>query len=113
MSVLRIVLSAVGFACVLLTVEPLPADAQNAGPGGPGAPRTKEQFDNMMANQWKHMVRGTTAALAEKQTAADLAAFTRNYYKALVEQGFSETEALALVGRISLPIGGARQPPRN
>ena len=56
------------------------------------------QFD-----QWKHAVRGTSAALAEPKTAANLAAFTRNYYRALIEQGFSEEEALSLVGRISFP----------
>ena len=56
-----------------------------------------------MANQWKHAVRGTSAALAESQTAANLAAFTRNYYRALIEQGFSEDQALSLVGRISFP----------
>ena len=70
--------------------------------------RTKEQYETLMANQWKHMVRGTTAALAEPKTAADLAAFTRNYYNALVDRGFSKDEALTLVGRMSLPLGGGR-----
>jgi len=94
------------FASSISTVGPCFAD-DAVRAGGPSGARTKQQFEGLMADQWKHMVRGTTAALSEPKTAADLAAFTRNYYEALVKQGFSEAEALALVGRVSFPIGGS------
>jgi hypothetical protein len=42
--------------------------------------------------------------LAEPETARKLASFTRNYYQALIEAGFTESQALEIVIRAGVPL---------
>ena len=47
--------------------------------------------------------------MAEPQIAQNFATFTRNYYQALVDRGFSEEEALKIVTASGLPsMGGGK-----
>lgn len=42
--------------------------------------------------------------LAQPETADKLAAYTRNYYQALLKRGFSKEEALAITQHIGIPV---------
>ena len=50
-------------------------------------------------------------ALATPETAKQLAAFTRNYYEALIAKGFSKDEALKIVMAVAIPAVNAAPPP--
>jgi hypothetical protein len=63
-----------------------------------------QQMPNMMSDMMRQVMQSTTAALAEPQTAQNLARFTRNYYTALVAQGFTEEQAMRIVANISFPM---------
>jgi hypothetical protein len=62
------------------------------------------QMPRMMSDMMRQVLQSTTAALAEPQTAQDLARFTRNYYTALVAQGFSEEQAMRIVSNVGFPM---------
>jgi hypothetical protein len=50
-------------------------------------------------------------ALATPETAKQLAAFTRNYYEALIAKGFSKDEALKIIMSVAIPAVNAAPPP--
>jgi hypothetical protein len=56
-------------------------------------------FGNVMSN----MFEGLTTVLARPEVADRLAAFTRNYYEALVRRGFSPEESLRIVAAVGIP----------
>ena len=58
----------------------------------------------MMTEVMHHVTRSTMAALAEPETARNLARFTRNYYTALVAEGFSEEQAMRIVSSMGFPV---------
>ena len=58
----------------------------------------------MMGEMMRQVLQSTTAALAEPQTAQNLARFTRNYFTALVAQGFTEEQALRIVSNVGFPM---------
>lgn len=57
----------------------------------------------MMSTMLQNLTQSTMAALAEPRTAQDLAKFIRNYYQALMAQGFTHDEALRIVTSVGLP----------
>lgn len=57
----------------------------------------------MMSATLHNLTQGTMQALAEPETAQNLAKFVRNYYQALIAQGFSREEALRIVSNVGLP----------
>jgi hypothetical protein len=63
-----------------------------------------QQMPRMMSDMMRQVMQSTTAALADPQTAQNLARFTRNYYTALVAQGFTEDQAMRIVASIGFPM---------
>ena len=57
----------------------------------------------MMSTMLQNLTQSTMAALADPRTAQDLAKFIRNYYQALMAQGFTPEEALRIVSSVGLP----------
>lgn len=51
---------------------------------------------------------GIVAGLAKPETAKKLAKFTKNYFDALVAEGFTRDEALQIVKAFTMPSGGVR-----
>lgn len=63
----------------------------------------------MMAQMMTTMVEAMSQTFAKKEIADNFAAFTRNYYLALVKNGFTEEEALKIVISSGLPSMGGKQ----
>jgi hypothetical protein len=61
----------------------------------------------MMTPMWAKMaeasITSTFAALSKPEAAERLAAFTRNYYNALLKKGFTKDEALRIVTSTGIP----------
>lgn len=57
----------------------------------------------MIAATLRNVTQGTMSALAEPEVARNLARFTRNYYEALMAEGFTREEALRIVSSIGFP----------
>ena len=57
----------------------------------------------MMADVMRQATQSTMAVLVEPETAQSLARFTRNYYTALVAQGFTEEQAIQIVSSVGFP----------
>ena len=57
----------------------------------------------MMTATLRNVTQSTMAALAEPETARNLAKFMRNYYQALIAEGFTRPEALQILGSVGLP----------
>jgi hypothetical protein len=51
----------------------------------------------------EQMLQGTFAALARPETTEQLAAFSKRYYDALIEQGFEPDQALRIVVGFGIP----------
>jgi hypothetical protein len=75
-----------------------------------GKEMSSKEMENMMSGMNQGMSKMMTAMyggildlFAQKDTAAKLAAFTRNYYDELVKQGFKEEEALKIVASTGMP----------
>ena len=87
--------------------------ARPAGPQGERpTPEMMQQQMQMMAPMMGQMMQAMMQAmlttLARKETADQIATFTKNYYDALVAKGFSREDALKIVmahGIPSLPTG--------
>ena len=61
----------------------------------------------MMGEMMSSMLKSMSKTLAEPQIAQNLATFTRNYYQALIDRGFTEEQALKIVTSTGLPnLGG-------
>jgi len=66
-------------------------------------------FGNMFGNMMTSMFEGMLVVLERPETAERMAAFTRNYYEALVRRGFTREEALRIVATVGIPpMGGMR-----
>jgi hypothetical protein len=66
---------------------------------------TKQMNDMgpVFGNMAQSMLQARLAALADPKTTEQLAKFSRNYFKALVAQGFSEEQALKIVTSVGMP----------
>jgi len=63
----------------------------------------------MMGEMMASMVKSMSKTMAEPEVAQNLATFTRNYYQALVDRGFTEEEALKIVTSSGFPmLGGGK-----
>ena len=62
----------------------------------------------MMAQMMSSMVEAMSQTFAKKEVADNFAMFTRNYYIALVKNGFTEEEALKIVISSGLPSMGGK-----
>lgn len=83
--------------------EPSPADTARAEQPPAEMNQQMEQMQGMMASVMRQVTQSTMEALADPETARNLARFTRNYYNALVEQGFTEEQALRIVSSMGFP----------
>jgi hypothetical protein len=77
-------------------------------PGGPTvvADSIRTMMDTMgpmFGNLMGTMYEGMLNALSRPETAEKLAAFTRNYYEALVRHGFTPEQALRIVSTVGIP----------
>ncbi len=63
----------------------------------------------MMAQMMTTMVEAMSKTFAKQEIADNFAMFTRNYYLALVKNGFTEEEALKIVISSGLPSMGGKQ----
>lgn len=66
---------------------------------------TKQMNDMgpVFGNMALSMLQARLAALADPKTTEQLAKFSRNYFNALVAQGFSEDQALKIVTSVGVP----------
>ena len=64
----------------------------------------------VMGQMMSVMMESMAKTLAQKQVAENLATFSRNYYLALINRGFSEDEAMRIVTAAGIPTtGGGKQ----
>lgn len=83
--------------------EPTPADTARGQLPPAEMNQQMEQMQGMMASVMRNVTQSTMEALADPETARNLARFTRNYYNALVEEGFTEEQALRIVSSMGFP----------
>jgi hypothetical protein len=57
----------------------------------------------MMSQMMQSMMQGMLLQLAKPETAQHLAAFSKNYFDALVAKGFTRDEALRIVVSVGMP----------
>ncbi|MCM8794959.1 MAG: hypothetical protein NC819_04065 [Candidatus Omnitrophica bacterium] len=62
-----------------------------------------QQMQEMMGFMMGQMMDGMAKTMAQKQFAENLAIFTRNYYDALINRGFTEEQALKIVTASGIP----------
>lgn len=97
----------------LVVLLPNVSRAQERAPGDTAQTQPQEQSTDMrrqmqamtpmMADVMRAVTQSGLQALADPETARNLARFTRNYYEALMEQGFSEEQALRIVTSVGFP----------
>ncbi len=88
-----------------------PSELQRSEGRGEGQPSPEEQqmMQQMMGSMMGLMMEGMARSMAKPEFAKNMAIFMRNYYKALIEQGFTEEEAMRVVISSGLPsLGGQR-----
>jgi len=93
-------------------------EQQQAGPVArgnrqPSAEEVRQMMQGvmgpMMGEMMSSMLKSLSKTLAEPQVAQNFAAFTRNYYQALLDRGFTADEALKIVSSAGLPsVGGSK-----
>jgi hypothetical protein len=70
-------------------------------------PDLQEQMERM-APLWRQMSVGvievTLEELSKKETADQLATFTRNFYESLLEKRFTKVEAIEIVKAVGIPF---------
>ena len=95
-----------------LANKPPPEPATTGGEGKPvQSPEAMRQQMGAMSpigEMMGHMMKSMAQAMADPVVAGSYATFMRNYYLALVEQGFSKDEALNIVKATGLPSLGQR-----
>ena len=77
-----------------LPSRPTPAQIQQ---------QMEQMMGPMMAMMVSQMIEGMSKTLAKPEVAGNYAAFMRNYYLALVKQGFSEEQAMRIISSGGLP----------
>ncbi len=65
--------------------------------------RQMEMMGPMFGQMMRVMMQAQFEVLSQPETAEKLAAYTRNYYEALIEQGFSKQEALEIAMNVGIP----------
>ncbi len=95
-----LVLGAVLLLAGTLVVIQGPADA--AADESPPAEMVRDMLP-VMGDMVGTMMNGMFKELARPESARRLAAFTRNYYEALLEEGFTEGQAMEIVTAFSVP----------
>lgn len=83
--------------------ERVPADTAQAQQQSTEMRRQMQAMTPMMADVMRAVTQSGMEALADPETARNLARFTRNYFEALVAQGFSEEQALRIVAGVGFP----------
>lgn len=73
-----------------------PADMQKA----------MEEMGPAMGSMMEQMMTGMFLLLSRPETAERLAAFTKNYYDALIKKGFTKEEAMQIVTHMGVPSLG-------
>jgi hypothetical protein len=61
------------------------------------------QMGPMYETMMKAMIEGTLKALGEPENVERMAVFTRQYYEALIKQGFTKEAALQIVAGVGVP----------
>ena len=85
------------------------AQPQSRGNRQPTAAEMQEMMGPMMGEMMSNMLKSMSKTMAEPQIAQNFATFTRNYYQALTDRGFSEEEAMKIVTASGLPsMGGGK-----
>ena len=78
----------------------------------PSAEEVREMMQGvmgpMMGEMMSSMLKAMTKTMAEPQIAQNMAVFARNYYKALMDQGFTEEQALKIVTSTTVPNPGGK-----
>lgn len=82
---------------------PLCEGVPNEAMGSDSVRRMMTQMGPMFGNVMSNMYEGLVNTLARPDVADRLAAFTRNYYEALVRRGFTQEEALRIVAAVGIP----------
>jgi len=95
-----LVLGAVLLLAGTLVVIQGPADA--AADESPPAEMVRDMLP-VMGDMVGTMMNGMFKELARPESARRLAAFTRNYYEALLEEGFTEGQAMEIATAFSVP----------
>jgi hypothetical protein len=60
----------------------------------------------MMSQMAEASMAATLRALSRPEAAEQLAAFSRNYYNALIKKGFTKDQAFNIVMSVRMPLGG-------
>ncbi|MCD6060847.1 MAG: hypothetical protein K0S16_1158 [Moraxellaceae bacterium] len=82
--------------------EPCPGQAYTP----PSKADIQQQMNEMgpvFGNMASSMLQARLSALADPKTTEQLARFSRNYFNALVTQGFTEEQALKIVTAVGVP----------
>ena len=74
----------------------------------PTAAEVQQIMGPMMGEMMSSMLKSITKTMADPQIAQNMATFARNYYKALIERGFTEEEALKIVTSTGIPSMGGK-----
>ena len=86
-----------------------PEQPRAASSRSPSAAEMQQMMGPMMGEMMSGMLKAVSKTMADPQIAQNFATFTRNYYKALIAQGFSEEEAMKIVMASGLPsVGGGK-----
>ncbi|MDO8730184.1 MAG: hypothetical protein Q7J69_03235 [Candidatus Omnitrophota bacterium] len=89
--------------------QEISAQPQSRANRQPTAAEMQEIMGPMMGEMMSNMLKAMSKTMAEPQIAQNFATFTRNYYQALTDRGFSEEEALKIVTASGLPsMGGGK-----
>ncbi|MBI3616407.1 MAG: hypothetical protein HY211_07825 [Candidatus Omnitrophica bacterium] len=75
----------------------------------PSAEDQQAMMQQMMGNMMGLMMEGMGRAMAKPEFAQNVATFMRNYYKALIAQGFTEEEAMKIVLSTGIPQLGSQR----
>lgn len=90
-------------------LEQAAVQPQFGGNRQPTAAEMQQLMGPMMGEMMSGMLKAMSKTMAEPQIAQNFATFTRNYYQALTDRGFSEEEALKIVTSSGLPsMGGGK-----
>ena len=85
--------------------EAIPMERPRQGP----SPEEQQMMQQMMSSMMGLMMEGMARSMAKPEFAQNMAAFMRNYYKALIAQGFTEEEAMKIVTSAGIPRMGGQQ----
>ena len=85
-------------------------EAKKKGPAPEELQRQVEaMMGPMMGLMMGEMIKGMARTFADPEISQSFAAFSRNYYLALVERGFTEEEAMRIVASTGIPSLAGKQ----